>query len=174
MRPFAKAALLLATLALGDAAASALAQPHDSWRSCCGMNRWPMGPGNQAMPRHHVAMMWGIPAPYTLLSNPLPRTRATVDRGAGVYAQNCAACHGETGRGDGAAGRDLKPPPGNLAWLSQMPMVRWDPFMYWTVAEGGAPLGTAMPSFKDSLSKDDIWAVIAYIQARLPQKSKMR
>jgi len=36
--------------------------------------------------------------------------------------------------------------------------------MAWTVAEGGA----AMPSFKQSLSETDRWAVIAYIQARLP------
>jgi mono/diheme cytochrome c family protein len=44
--------------------------------------------------------------------------------------------------------------------------------MYWTVAEGGAQFGTAMPAFKDGLSKDEIWAVIAYIQARLPQKTQ--
>ena len=71
-----------------------------------------------------------------------------------------------------SAGRDLSPPPGNLAWLSQMPMAQWDPFMYWTVAEGGAEFGSAMPAFKDTLFRDDIWAVIAYIQARLPQKAK--
>jgi len=53
-----------------------------------------------------------------------------------------------------------------------MPMAQWDPFMYWTVAEGGAPLGTAMPPFKSVLSSDEIWAVTAYIQARLPQNSK--
>ena len=41
--------------------------------------------------------------------------------------------------------------------------------MYWTVAEGGAQFGSAMPAFKGTLSKGDIWAVIAYIQARLPQ-----
>jgi mono/diheme cytochrome c family protein len=29
--------------------------------------------------------------------------------------------------------------------------------------------GTGMPAFKDALSSDDIWAVIAYLQARLPQ-----
>ena len=51
-----------------------------------------------------------------------------------------------------------------------MPMAQWDSFMYWTIAEGGAQFGSAMPAFKDALSKDDIWAVIAYIQARLPQK----
>lgn len=41
-----------------------------------------------------------------------------------------------------------------------------------TIAEGGAQFGSAMPAFKDVLSRDDIWAVIAYIQARLPQKAK--
>ena len=42
--------------------------------------------------------------------------------------------------------------------------------MNWTIAEGGAQFGSAMPASKDALSKDDNWAVIAYIQARLPQK----
>jgi mono/diheme cytochrome c family protein len=117
-------------------------------------------------------MMSGVPPTYDSLVNPLPRTRETLDRGAKVYAENCASCHGPTGRGDGEAGRELSPPPGNLAWLSRMPMVRWDPFMYWTVAEGGTEFGTAMPAFKDTLPKNDIWAVIAYIQARLPQATE--
>jgi hypothetical protein len=63
------------------------------------------------------------------------------------------------------------PPLANLALPSQMPMVQWDSFMYWTVAEGGAQFGSAMPAFKDALSKDDIWAVIAYIQAHLPRQA---
>ena len=157
--------------------------PWWGWGGCCGAAPWSMGPGMMgrggmmgqgmwgSMPRHHVAMT-GIPAPYSSLSNPLPHARETVQRGATVFTENCASCHGATGQGDGAAGRNLSPPPGNLAWLSQMPMVQWDPFMYWTVAEGGAQFGTAMPAFKDALSKDDIWAVIAYIQARLPQNAK--
>jgi Co/Zn/Cd efflux system component len=53
-------------------------------------------------------------------------------------------------------GQTLSPRPANLQWLSQMPMVQWDPFMYWTIAEGGAQYGNAMPAFKNKLSKDDI------------------
>jgi hypothetical protein len=45
------------------------------------------------------------------------------------FQPGTTACHGDTGRGDGNAGRNLSPPPGNLAWLSQMPVARWDPFM---------------------------------------------
>jgi mono/diheme cytochrome c family protein len=164
------------------------------WGRCCGTGQWHMGPGMMgpgpaqgqapgpgmmgqrmmggSMPRHQFAMMSGIPASYRSLSNPLPRKAETVEHGGRIYAENCASCHGPTGAGDGPAGRDLSPPPGNLAWLSQMPMVQWDPFMYWTVAEGGAQFKTAMPAFKDTLSRDDIWAVIAYIQAHLPQNTK--
>jgi mono/diheme cytochrome c family protein len=29
-----------------------------------------------------------------------------------------------------------------------------------------------MPAFKDTLSKDDIWAVVAYIQAQMPRRDK--
>lgn len=145
------------------------------WGGCCGIDRWTAGPGmmwpeNGSMPRHHLATMWGVPSPYGSFSNPLPRSHKTVKRGAAVYTENCASCHGAKGAGDGAAGRGLRPPPGDLAWLSEMPIAQWDPFMYWTVAEGGAQFGTAMPAFKEVLGKDDIWAVIAYIQARLPQK----
>ena len=131
-----------------------------------------MGSGYGSMPRQHFAMMSGIPAAYRSLSNLLPRTRETVERGAKVYQQNCASCHGATGAGDGPVGRTLSPPPANLAWLAQMPMAQWDPFMYWTVAEGGGQFGTTMPAFKNTLPKDKIWAAIAYIQARLPQKTK--
>ena len=127
-----------------------------------------------SMARHHVAMMGGVPAPYANLANPLPQNAATVERGARVYAANCASCHGITGRGDGADARKLNPRPANLARLSSMPMSRWDPLMYWTIAEGGAQFGTAMPAFKDSLSNDDIWAATAYIQARLPQVKATR
>jgi len=121
-----------------------------------------------SLPRHLYAINTGIPAPYVSMSNPLARTRDTVQQGHIVYEQNCAACHGATGFGDGLQSRSLSPRPANLALLAQMPMGQWDSFMYWTVSEGGAQFGTAMPAFKGTLSKDDRWAVVAYIQARLP------
>lgn len=134
---------------------------------------WPMGPGRRGqgpIQRHHAAMMQGIPEPYASMTNPLPLDQATLKKGAQIYATDCQACHGSEGQGDGPAGASLSPPPGNLAWLSDMPMGQWDAFIYWSVAEGGGQFGTAMPAFKDTLSKDDIWAVTAYIQAHLPRE----
>ena len=105
------------------------------WNRCCGLSPWPaMGPGMMgggmmgggygkggmmggggggygSMPRMHFAMMSGVPAPYNSMSNPLPRTRETVERGAKLYEQNCASCHGTTGLGDGPVGRNSRRHP---------------------------------------------------------------
>lgn len=106
------------------------------------------------------------------MTNPLPRTPATLKKGEAVYIANCVSCHGKEGLGDGEGGRNLSPPPGNLAWLSDMPMARSDALMYWTIAEGGSQFGTAMPAFRGVLTKDETWAVTAYIQAHLPDKAR--
>lgn len=172
-------ALGLALAAAGGSAsgagADAASAAQTPWSECCGVRPWNQGGsamagmGGGGMVRNRTAMMVGIPPAYAGLHNPLPRSRATVARGADVYDHYCAACHGVTGLGDGSAGRAAAVPPANLAMLSRMPLSRWDPFMYWTVSEGGAPLHTAMPAFKNSLSANDRWAAIAYIQARLPR-----
>ena len=124
------------------------------------------------MARNEAAMAGKVPAGYAGVRNPLPKTAATIERGARVYARHCASCHGATGLGDGPDGLALSPRPASLAWLSRMPIIRWDPFMYWTVAEGGAAFDTAMPAFRRKLSRDDRWAAIAYIQARLPRTGR--
>ena len=182
--------LLAACLLAGPVLVTAQAQPSPQsrpWNQCCGTTPWPMMQGGQgmmgggmmrggmmggSMPRHHFAMMSGLPVAYRSLSNPLPRDAKTVAQGEAIYAANCSACHGATGAGDGPKAKGLSPPPANLQFLAQMPMVQWDSFMYWTVSEGGAQFGSAMPAFKGSLSDRDRWAVIAYVQARLPQKAQ--
>jgi mono/diheme cytochrome c family protein len=176
------AAALLAVLTIGGTPSPVPAQP-SAPGPADGATVEPMGPGMMgggmmgggmmaSTPRHRFGMMGGIPEPYRSMSNPLPRTAATIERGAMVYRTYCASCHGATGAGDGPAARALSPPPPDLGWLTRMPMVRSDSYMYWSIAEGGAQFGTAMPAFKNALSKDQIWAVIAYIQEGLPQPSK--
>lgn len=114
--------------------------------------------------RHHQVMMFGVPAPYRNLSDPLPRRPAELRRGAALFDRHCAACHGLSGMGDGPAGKGLDPAPANLSWLAHMPMDRSAPYMDWTIAEGGGAFGSDMPAFKHIMSKSDIRAVIAYVQ----------
>jgi high-affinity iron transporter len=92
---------------------------------------------------------------------PLPSRPPSLARGATVFREQCAACHGESGRGDGPKAKSLKgPPAANLA----------DPAIM-----GGTSLleifrkiaigvpGTAMPEFAEDVSEDDRWAVAAYV-----------
>ena len=174
----ASAAIVVFASLTGASVLPLRAQTHSTWSNCCGTRPWSTAPAPSgmmghgmmggSMQRHHQAMMGNLPPAYANLSNPLPATSKTTDRGQKIYAAQCSSCHGPTGLGDGPAAKGLNPPPANLAWLSNMPMSRWDPIMYWTVAEGGTAYGTAMPAFKSTLTKEDIWAVVAYIQAHLP------
>ena len=127
-------------------------------------------PGHMA--RHRFAMMTGIPAPYTDMTNPLEPTVETLALGGQIFADNCAMCHGPAGKGDGPDATGLSPAPADLAWLSDRPMGQRDPFLYWTVAEGGMPFDSAMPAFKDVLTEDEIWAVTTYVKAHLPQATE--
>jgi mono/diheme cytochrome c family protein len=43
-----------------------------------------------------------------------------------------------------------------------------DQYLLWSIAEGGKPFGTSMPAFKDQLSEEQIFAVVAYLRASLP------
>lgn len=161
----------LSVLSLAAAATVAIAQPAPAPAAAPASPSWPSEPrwhGPGPMPRHYLTTTWGIPAPYATMTNPLPDSAATRRKGKALYAKNCAACHGDHGAGDGPRGATLKPSPGNLVWLSDIPRKQWDAFMYWSTAEGGSQIGSAMPAFKGVLSRDEIWAVTAYIQANLP------
>ncbi|MEJ2408126.1 MAG: cytochrome c [Novosphingobium sp.] len=182
MRTLTIGAVLVLALAAGGAAyagsshaPSAVGHGSNAGLMQMGMGQMGMGPGQRGfgpIPRHRAAMMQGVPEPYRSMTNPLPGTPETLKRGAKVYTANCMACHGAQGQGDGPAAASLTPPPGNLAWLANRPMGQWGPFIYWSVAEGGAQFGSAMPAYRDNLTPDEIWAVTAYIQAHFPPEPK--
>jgi mono/diheme cytochrome c family protein len=127
-----------------------------------------MGPmQQQRMLRHWTFMHQGVPAEHRGQTSIIAPTDAPVQEGGRLYAENCASCHGSTGLGDGEAGRALNPSPALLAYMINMPMAV-DEYLLWTISEGGKPLGTDMPAFKDSLTKEEIWKVIAFMRTGFP------
>jgi mono/diheme cytochrome c family protein len=164
MKPFAKAIAAAVALACCTMAVAMPGYSPQRWQM---RQKWSTI-GN--LPRHKLVRDSGVPAPYVTMANPLPKSPATLRRGAIVYARQCQSCHGASGQGDGPEGLKLVPRPGDLAWLSEMQVSRSDGFLYWTIAEGGAPISSAMPPFKNALTSDDIWSVSAYIQAHLPDR----
>ena len=93
------------------------------------------------------------------LTNPVPMTPDTLERGHDVAHVNCAACHGEDGHGDGpVAGyfSPLRP----VDFRSDRVRNRTDGQLVWIVANG---LGN-MPAFRDLLSEQDLWTVVLFVR----------
>jgi high-affinity iron transporter len=81
--------------------------------------------------------------------------------GQAVYAANCAACHGETGRGEGPAAIGLEPPPSDLTdglWATgdgSLSAIR-------NTITNGSP-GTAMIAWQGTLTEAEIDAVAQHV-----------
>ena len=115
-----------------------------------------MGSGGM-MARHHAE----VPAEYAGLTNPIPADELSLERGAQLYATNCASCHGDGGMGDGPAGAALDPVPAPVAHTSQM---MGDDYLFWRISEGGTTFGTSMPPWK-VLDEQARWDLINYMRA---------
>ena len=90
-------------------------------------------------------------------------------RGAAVYKQYCAICHGSTGEGDGFNSSMLKVPPRNLTdpkfrkQATQKHLAR-------TVRDGGPAVGKSllMPAWGRTLSDKQISDVLAFLRTLRP------
>ncbi len=99
--------------------------------------------------------------PTTYVKNPLPRQMAVVKRGEALFQTNCAACHGQGGRGDGPAAAGLNPKPADLT--AEHVDDHTDGDIFWWLNYGIA--GTAMPSFEHILSDTERWELIRFIRS---------
>jgi mono/diheme cytochrome c family protein len=128
--------------------------------AACGAQGDGTGPGtsDQGIMERHQAQ---IPAEYAGLTNPIPADEPSLERGAKLYATNCASCHGDGGMGDGPVGAALDPAPAPVAQTSQMMA---DDYLFWRVSEGGAPFNTSMPPWK-FMEERDRWDILNYMCA---------
>lgn len=128
---------------------------------------WSPNPKGFGM-RHRMARHWafihqGIPPDYHGALNPLLYDTRTIGEGRVLYQQKCASCHGQAGAGNGEAANSLSPSPALLAYMIQSPLAV-DGYMLWSISDGGVAFGSAMPAFKKSLTKDQIWKIVTYMR----------
>jgi mono/diheme cytochrome c family protein len=105
-------------------------------------------------------------------------TPAALANGRELYAQNCAACHGESGGGDGVFADDLAAAGeasmtsmgGSMAMAMQAPadlseaehILGASPaLLEGKILRGG--MGTGMPMWGSVLTQEQIWDMVAYL-----------
>lgn len=88
-----------------------------------------------------------------------PRQAPDLARGAALYAEQCASCHGVAGKGDGPNAKGLEPPP--IAFTDVARARERSLFGLYQVIGQGLD-GTAMASFAH-LPSDDRWSLAFYV-----------
>lgn len=87
-------------------------------------------------------------------------TAQQLELGATLY-QECAECHGETGRGDGPEAAASPVRVKDLTDQTAMTTIG-DDFIYRLLVEG---FEDVMPAYGDRFSEDELWAVVAYTRS---------
>jgi putative copper export protein/mono/diheme cytochrome c family protein len=108
--------------------------------------------------------------PTSFYASAEPYAAASIVRGAAIYGDNCALCHGATGRGDGPAAAGLPVRPADLTEEHLFAHSPGD--LFWWVSHGMDE--GVMPGFADVLNPNQRWDVINFIRVRAAGAMAMR
>ena len=101
---------------------------------------------------------WEAPARAARKKNPVASDAASIAAGKEVYAKQCLSCHGEKGKGDGPASKELNPKPHDIS--NEVVAKQSDGALFWKLTEGRKP----MPTFDKTISETERWQVINYVR----------
>lgn len=113
-----------------------------------------------------TARHWLIPRAARNRTNPVERTPDALTRARRHFADHCASCHGNDGRGDTVMGRGLYPLAPDMTLAATQDLS--DGELFWII-ENGVKL-TGMPAWGDSGHEDDAeaWELVHFIR-HLPE-----
>src|SRR5580698_1366972 len=106
-----------------------------------------------------------IPSDARNMHDPLPSSEENLKAARDHFADHCASCHGNDGRGDTMYGKGLYPKPPDLRQSRTQNLT--DGELFWII-ENGVRF-TGMPAFGGGHgSEDDSWKLVLFIR-HLPQ-----
>lgn len=101
---------------------------------------------------------WVAPASADELVNPYKGNSSAAEEGKKIFVSMCVICHGETGKGNGAASVAIMPHPANF--LSLQVEDESDGAIFWKMTNGNPP----MASYKTMLTDEQRWKLVTYIR----------
>ena len=102
---------------------------------------------------------WVAPEAAKKMKNPIAASPAVLKAAKEIFADACAQCHGDTGKGDGPEAMMYSKKPADLSdahMMSEMP----DGEIFWKIGEGREP----MPAFKKQLTEEQRWQLVHYVR----------
>lgn len=149
-------------------------QSPEFYRSHSPYETWQILRANPAVSNMDDQQIWNMVA-FIWQSNASPEA---IDDGRKLFAQNCAACHGETAQGNGVFADDLKAAEATAAqtaagiksiniqgpadFTDAIRMLGASPaLLQGKILRGG--IGTGMPSWGTIFTQDQTWDLVAYL-----------
>jgi mono/diheme cytochrome c family protein len=104
---------------------------------------------------------WQVPPDAAETKNPLTVDPKLLATGKSVFKDKCQKCHGPNGKGDGP---DADPDADNMDLTNAKRAERnSDGVVFYKISNGRRK--PKMPAQKEDLTKEQIWAVVAYVQS---------
>ncbi len=109
-----------------------------------------------------TAPRWTIPQGAAEEKNPLPVNAAVLAGGKKVYDAKCVNCHGPKGLGDGPDADARYADTMNLTVAARAAR-NADGQVFYKIWNGR--LNPKMPAFSEQMTREQAWAVVAYVQS---------
>jgi mono/diheme cytochrome c family protein len=111
---------------------------------------------------------WSVPKDVRHMQNPAANTPENLSAARMHFADHCASCHGNDGRGGAEMGRNMYPPAPDMTLAATQN--KSDGELYYII-ENGVRF-TGMPAWgAGGLNDQDTWKLVLYIR-HLPQVSR--
>jgi mono/diheme cytochrome c family protein len=114
---------------------------------------------------------WTIPATANEEKSPLTVNPAVLANGKKLFTDKCQRCHGAEGKGDGPEGEAEHKQDMNLTVASRAAR-NSDGVVFYKIWNGRTT--PKMPKFSEELSKEQVWAIVAYVQTLRAKATDLR